>query len=129
MKTKIARLTTTPPNKFIDVSLRYDKGGINYANYQHKPRGYYLSVTPLESRDLGNGVVMESITMFAGVGACVQETARYNAKQFQQLADAAPNTELYRQLLEDVLNRSHLLLAGVPVIQLPPVAQAELQPA
>ena len=31
----------------LEVRVFYDLGGINYATYEPKPRGYYLSVTPL----------------------------------------------------------------------------------
>ena len=45
------RFETTTTNKYIEVAMRYDKGGMNYFSGQNQPRGYYIGVTPVEIAD------------------------------------------------------------------------------
>jgi hypothetical protein len=88
---------TKSGNNRIDVEVYYSKGGLSYFSGGVRPRGYYVSVTPVMSR---NGTVR--MTAFSGVAKFLLPTSRYTEKQFEtavKLAkEAAP--ELVRQVLE-----------------------------
>ena len=60
---------------FLKAELYYSKGGLNVWTYKTEPRGYYLSVTPVER---GNG--MEGFTMFTGIKILVKEVSRKSEK-------------------------------------------------
>lgn len=74
--------------KFVRESLYYSLGGYNYFTYQKEPRGYYLSVTPIE-RSTKGGVVMETYTAFTGTKTCVHEVQRKSAKAAKIAAEKA----------------------------------------
>ena len=57
---------TTTPNKFIEVTMDYNKGGMNYFSGQMLSRGYYIHVSPVE---IENG--MKCTRVFSGYYACV----------------------------------------------------------
>ena len=57
------------------MELYYALGGINYFTYKNEPRGYYLSVSPVERR-MSYGCMMESYTAFTGVKTLVEPCAR-----------------------------------------------------
>ena len=50
---------------FIECSLHYDLGGINYFTYEQEKRGYYVSVSPIMVKDR-----MISYVAFSGVKYC-----------------------------------------------------------
>lgn len=50
-----------PNANHLKVSVFYDLGGINYSNYKTEPRGYWVSVTPVELSQ-SNGFDCERIT-------------------------------------------------------------------
>jgi len=77
----LATYATTVENTTIDALLTYDKGGYR------SPRGYYLIVEPIISvkRD---GFLYESFAIAATTrhSLCIEETSRYSAVRFQELA-------------------------------------------
>jgi len=62
------------------LSLYYDIGGIDYFAGASKPRGYYVSVTPMNISVLSNGMVMTEFTAFSGIGMCILRVERKSAK-------------------------------------------------
>ena len=62
-------------NKFLKCELYYSLGGMSYFTYKNEPRGYYLSVCPVEKWD-SDGVMMESFTAFTGIKKCLVEVKR-----------------------------------------------------
>lgn len=68
--------------KYLEVRVSYDKGGMCYATYRQKPRGYYFSIGPieLERRD---GVTTQRFGMFSATGFLLEQTARLNAKRLE----------------------------------------------
>lgn len=66
-------------NRFLRCELYYSLGGYNYFTYKSEPRGYYVSVTPVE-RERRNGYTMESVTAFSGVKVLVCEVNRKSKK-------------------------------------------------
>lgn len=61
------------------VELYYSLGGMNYWTYKPDSRGYYLSVTPVESAQR-NGYTTESYTIGSGVKMLIKEVNRKSAK-------------------------------------------------
>ena len=74
-RVKVEYLKAKGENQYIKVELYYALGGINYFTYKNEPRGYYLSVSPVERRPCYGGM-MESYTAFSGVKTLVEPCAR-----------------------------------------------------
>ena len=72
--------------KYLEVRVSYDKGGMCYATYRQKPRGYYFSIGPieLEHRD---GVTTQRFGMFSATGFLLEQTARLNGKRLAALRE------------------------------------------
>ena len=68
----------------LEVSVYYTKGGANYLSGKATPRGFYLSVHPVNKR--GN---MVSYVLFSGRSQLLFETARYTDKQFNRAVKMA----------------------------------------
>lgn len=63
----------------LTAEVYYDLGGMNYFTYKVEPRGYYMSMTPVEKVDRG-GYVTESYTAFTGKKTLIKEVKRKSAK-------------------------------------------------
>ena len=77
----LATYATTVENTTIDALLTYDKGGYR------SPRGYYLTVEPvtlIERHGIFSETFMIATTKRHTV--CIEETSRYSAVRFQELA-------------------------------------------
>ena len=100
------------PNKgnitHLRVDLDYQLGGMNVFTYKREPRGYYLSVCPVERENRGNGVVMESFTAFTGTKMLVKEVTRKSAKAEREAEDYAATRE--RELIDYILAKHGLEL-------------------
>jgi hypothetical protein len=93
-------------NTELKIQVYYSKGGMNYFQGVNEPRGYYLSVSPVE-RVKGDGYTTESSTAFSGVKRLVLETKRSSDKAFQQ---AIKDAEVYIPSLKyHVLSKNNLL--------------------
>ncbi len=64
---------------YIKVEVYYSKGGMNYFNGKVEPRGYWLSVAPVQRSNEG-GVVIESWTAFTGRKRFLLEVKRQSDK-------------------------------------------------
>ena len=84
----------------IEVSLAYEKGGINYFTGENTPRGYYLYVTPSEVT--GDG--WKRTKAFAGNKKLVKPVKRFSRKVFESLM---PD---YEELLSYNLKKNNLKL-------------------
>lgn len=73
---KYIETTEFPNNTHIEVSVYYDKGGINFYNGNNDRRGFYLSVTPVK-KDAG----FVSILLGSGLKKLILTTGRYSEKQ------------------------------------------------
>jgi hypothetical protein len=69
----------TDHNNFISVRVIYDLGGYNVFTYKEKPRGYYISVSPVE-RSTCDGVTMETFTAFSGYSELLHACDRKSKK-------------------------------------------------
>lgn len=61
----------------LKVSVYYSKGGFSYWTYKTEPRGYFLSVTPVEHND-----IMEGCILGDGCKLLLAEASRYSDKGF-----------------------------------------------
>ncbi len=95
---KIANLPTTTPDKFIQIIVNFQDGGMNYFSSSSERKGFYLSVTPVEIK---NGMV--AFMMFSGIKG-------FNAKKLAAHAIAAPTSELLIKLVGVVLAKENLTL-------------------
>jgi len=68
----------------LEVRVSYDKGGANSFYGGTKPRGYYLTITPVKKT-----ATSVSFAMFSGVSRVLLETKRFSAKQFAQAREMA----------------------------------------
>lgn len=67
----------------------YHKGGMNYFTSRNEPRGYYLSVSPVQVERRADGIVIESFAAFSGIKYLLIECKRKSNKieeQAEQLA-------------------------------------------
>ena len=73
-------------NMFRKIGVYYDEGGVNYWNYQNKPRGFYFKSHVCEI----SGNMETWTTGQTGDGyILLEEAKRFNAKRLQALADNA----------------------------------------
>jgi hypothetical protein len=75
-------------SNFIKIAFYYDLGGYNCFTHREKPRGYYLTVYPVE-----RGGNMESFTAFTGVSQCIEECTRKSAKSEKIASEKIPAYE------------------------------------
>lgn len=85
-------------SNFIRISFGYDLGGMNYFTGRIKPRGYYLTVCPVER---GNG--MEGFVAFSGVSECLHECTRKSSKAEKTALEKIPAYE--KMMLEHIKNK------------------------
>ena len=92
-------------NKFLKCELYYSLGGMNYFNYKNEPRGYYLSVCPVE-KWVSDGCAMESFSAFSGIKKCLVEVKR-KSKSKEALAVDMIDWNL-DDLIADVMAKNNL---------------------
>jgi len=108
----VDKLPTTTPNKFLEVSVYYDQGGMNFFSGTSKRRGYYLSVTPIEI----DGVFTKS-TAFSGTCDLLEEVKRYSAGKLSAWASKARIQPQYKILVDHVTAKNNIVLAGAPAAE------------
>jgi hypothetical protein len=94
-------------NNALSVRVYYDLGGYNMFTHKEKPRGYYISVTPVE-RSERNGVKMESITAFTGYSELLQECSRKSKKAEATATEKAPYYE--KMMIEYICKNNGYIL-------------------
>lgn len=95
-------LPTNVPNKFLECRINYDAGGLCYATYAQKTRGYYVSVTPV-TIEVTPTHTTRQMTMFSGVGAFLEPASRFNAKKMMTLLDGIMHREEFLRCRDAVL--------------------------
>ena len=76
-------------NNYLEVEVSYDKGGINYFNYQRHARGYYLTVRPVT---IENGC--RSMMLGKGRSCFLEEVKAFNAKRLDYWAANHPKEKV-----------------------------------
>lgn len=79
------------------ADLYYDIGGYDYLTHKVKPRGYYISVVPVERCDRGL-YVSETMTAFRGIKMLIKEVSRKSSSA------AAQAEQLAEQRLQELIN-------------------------
>lgn len=80
-RVKTEYLPTRKECHYIKVELYYDLGGMNYFTYKQEPRGYYVSVCPVERRVLTDSTgrvygTSEGFTAFSGTKMLLEPCQR-----------------------------------------------------
>jgi hypothetical protein len=101
----IQSLPTTEPNRFLDVEVYYDEGGMSFLSGGFNKRGYYLAVQPVKRE--GN---LKSMLAFSGTKALIEEVKRFSARKLQEAALQATQLPMYRKLLDHVLAKNNIKL-------------------
>ena len=99
----------------LKVEVYYSLGGMNPWTYKQEPRGYYLSVCPVERDVRPDGFTMESFTAFAGTKLLLKEVTRKSAKAEQESLRIAAGQEreminYERKLIDYILTKHGLEL-------------------
>lgn len=97
----------TDHNNHLKISLYYDLGGYNMFTHKEKPRGYYISVTPVE-RSERNGVNLESVTAFTGYYE-ILKTCNRKSKKAEAAAQALAAT-LENKIITYICNKNGYIL-------------------
>ena len=106
MKKEIAVKQNNKGTTHIEVKTYYSLGGMNYATYKTDPRGYWLSVKPIERRPLEGGGFMIGFTCFSGYRQLLKEVSRKSKKaeaEADKIAVDYENAMIERVLLENGL--------------------------
>lgn len=98
--TKYIKITENTRDKcnFIKIYFHYDLGGYNYFTHRTKPRGYYLTVLPVE-----RGGRLEGFTAFSGISELLQECSRKSKKAEAQALAKLPEFE--KIMLDYIVNK------------------------
>lgn len=89
------------------IELRYNLGGFNYFTYKQEPRGYYLSVSPVELKQR-DGYTLESYTAFTGTKYLVKEVPRKSTKAEREAEEKAE--ELEKALIRFVCAQNNIAI-------------------
>lgn len=71
----------------LKVTVTFNKDGVNWATSRRVPKGYRVSVVPVERSNREGGIVMESFGAFTGFNDTLIETDRQSKKRLQQAID------------------------------------------
>jgi hypothetical protein len=95
------------PNNINQIKARisYHKDG-----FGRGPRGYYLHVDPIESTDLGDGIVCQRYVMFSGSCRLVEPVKRSSQKKFQEAVSQMD--ELMRAPFDAIMEENDLTLVS-----------------
>ena len=98
--------TSTKSNaNYLKIELYYSLGGYNPFTGKPEGRGYYLSVSPVETSNR-DGIDFESYAAFTGSKICILEVTRKSKKAEENAAKLA--TEKENDLIQYVCTRNHL---------------------
>jgi hypothetical protein len=102
---KYIKITENKHDKsnYIKISFGYELGGMNYFTGRVKPRGYYLTVYPVE-----RGGNLEGFTAFSGVSECLHECTRKSAKAEKIASEKIPAYE--KMMLDYIVNKYGYIL-------------------
>jgi hypothetical protein len=66
----------------LEISVFYEKAGMNYASYKREPGGIYVSVTPVK---IAEGMV--SFVLFSGTKRLLETAERLNRKRLAAVGE------------------------------------------
>jgi len=65
--------------KMVLISVSFREGGINYSNYKHEAKGYYIHVQPVE-RETGENYTVDKSCGGSGIKMFLESGNRFSAK-------------------------------------------------
>ena len=98
----------TGANKLV-LTLEYRLGGWNYFTGKDLPRGLFLSCSPLEIKDDGNGFRTVGYVGFSGSNMHVKDMKRFSKKT---LDNFEPKPEDIKLLVDAVIKENQLEVEG-----------------
>jgi hypothetical protein len=111
---EVKRIATSTPRTFLVVSVSYDDGKNSFMGYGDKPRGYYVSVSPVEvdAEETAPGVRFEKCVLGRGGKGMLETAGRFGQKRMNELVALArsPFNEALNQIVQRVLDRNGLTL-------------------
>ena len=94
----------------VEISVRYEAGGMNYFNYQQSERGYYVSISTVKI-ERQNGYATRSFTLFSGYKAFMEGARRFSQQKLERLAlQTNVNTPMVRRMLDKILAEGGLTI-------------------
>lgn len=102
---KLIKLKENRNANFLKIEVKYNLGGYNVFTYKSEPRGYYLSVSPVQ-RSERDGIGFESYTAFSGVKLLLLEVSRKGKKAEAEAERIAEEKEA--DLIKYVCNKNGL---------------------
>lgn len=92
---KLHLIPTGKENEFIEVSVYYDKGGMNYFTSRTDPRGYWISVSRITK-----GANWVRRTLFEGRKMFLLEAKRFSQKGMNNAINIGEGT--YKKMVKNV---------------------------
>jgi len=86
----------------LEISLKYDTGGMNYFSSGMTQRGIYLNVTPISESFTENGCTIRSYTAYTGIRTLLKPLKRYSLKQ---LVECKIDKHTKKQCIDHVLGK------------------------
>lgn len=82
--------TDNRPNvkHFLEVEVRYDKGGLSIFGGSSRPRGYYLSVAPITTETRDGGFTSKGFMLFSGKSIVLDTAKAFSVKRFTAIVEA-----------------------------------------
>ena len=102
---KFIELKENKNANFLKIETNYSLGGYNCFTHKTEPRGYYLSVSPVQRYER-DGVSFESYTAFSGVKLLLLEVSRKGKKAEEAAEKIAPEKE--SELIQYVCTKNGL---------------------
>lgn len=94
-------------NNRLRVRVYYDLGGYNVFTYKEKPRGYYISVSPVE-RNTERGYITETYSAFTGycelLFTCTRKSKKAEAAALENAA------ALEKKIIDYICNKNGYIL-------------------
>ena len=100
-------------NKFFEVEVYYDKGGINYFSGGTIQRGYFLAVRPVEKTlntfSDGTKYTSRSFMMFSGTKKFLESANRFSAKTLEKICSNISSVEI-NELVNHVAKAENIVI-------------------
>lgn len=95
----------------LKTQLFYSLGGLNYFTCKSEPRGYYLSVSPVQVDRRADGIIVESYTAFTGKKILLLECKRQSKKSLkiaESLVDSKKE-QLENYIIQSIQSKNFIL--------------------
>jgi len=102
-KIEVARLNTTLPDHFVEVTVWYQKGDNSYSGSDIR-RGFFFSIQPFkEEKSDDSRYVVKCFRAWSGIKAFIEPADRFNRFRMRDIAKDLLNTEQYKNALARLL--------------------------